>query len=317
MSLHTQYRPQTFDEVLGQDATVKSLKKVLKDGRAHCFLFSGPSGTGKTTLARIIANQLIGNNGGVANVEEIDAASRSGADDARDLVTRSLYRAIGGSSIKFIIIDEAHRLSAAAWTVLLKPVEEPPAHVYYAFCTTEISKIPKAILTRCLRYDLKPVKEELILDLLVRVVDTEKFTIMDDILEAIAEASMGSPRQALVGLESCLSCKSISDARALLRSAGQSKEIIDLCRWMAGTQGHSWAQAAKLIKALDGIEAESCRIVLVNYLTAILLNTTAEKSANRLLRILECFQTPYPPSDKLAPLVYSIGLALNTEKQDE
>jgi DNA polymerase III gamma/tau subunit len=314
-SLHVKYRPTTFDEVLGQDATVRSLKKVVKEGRAHTFLFTGPSGVGKTTLARIVASTIAGDNSSSLNLEEIDGASKSGADDARELVTRTMYRAIGGSAIKFIVIDEVHRLSAAAWTVLLKPTEEPPPHVYYAFCTTELSKIPKAIITRCLRYDLKPLKEELILDLLVRVVDAEKFPIDDSIIEAICEASMGSPRQALVLLEACLSCKSISDAREIIRTGGQTKELVDMARWLVQGNGLNWAEATKYLKNLEGTEAESSRIMLVNYFAAVLLNTKSEAAAIRLLELLEAFKVPYNASDRLAPLIFSVGLALNLDRK--
>lgn len=313
-SLHTKYRPEKWEDVLGQDVTVRSLKRTVKDARAHSFIFTGPSGTGKTTLARILASECSGVNRSVVNIEEIDGASKSGADDARELVNRSLYRAIGGSPTKFIIVDEAHRLSSAAWTVLLKPIEEPPSHVYWALCTTEASKIPKAIATRCLRYDLKPVKEELIAELLVRVVDTENFTISDEILEAIAEASMGSPRQALVYLESCLSAKSVDDARSLIRSAGQSKEVIDLARWLLAGKGLSWGSAVKLLKSIEGQEAESVRIVLNNYFAAVLLNTNSEAKAKPILRILECFSKPYITSDKFAPLCLSIGLAIGMDQ---
>lgn len=313
MSLHTKYRPKTFDEVLGQDTTVKALKRIVKDGRSHAFLLVGPAGTGKTSLARIIASGLIDSSGG-NNLIEVDAASRGGVDEIKSIVSSTLYRAIGGSSVKFVIVDEAHRLSAAAWTVLLKPVEEPPAHVYYAFCTTELGKIPKAILTRCQRFELKPVKEDVICDLLLSVCDAEKLDPTDDILELIAENSNGSPRQALVYLEACHAIKDVTEAREIMRVAGQSKEVIDLGRWLVAGKGLNWAAAMKFVKALEGVDAESIRIVLSNYFAAILLNSKNDKVAAQILSLVDSFKTPYHASDKLAPLLYSIGLAIRIDQ---
>ncbi len=313
-SFHTKYRPATFDDVLGQDAVVRSLKRVVKDGRAKAFLLTGPPGTGKTTLARILASNFAGSDRTAINLDEVDGASESGAEDCRKLVARIQYRAVGGSPIRFVIVDEAHRLSAAAWTILLKPVEEPPAHVYWAFCTTEVAKVNKAIVTRCLRYDLKPVKEDLILDLLVKVADTEKLEISDEIIEAIAENCGGSPRQALVYLEECLSCKTAADARAIMRDAGQTKELVDLARWLLAGKGHTWADAVKYLKALEGQEAESCRIMLCNYFAKVLLNTKSEKQAKPILGLLECFNKPYYTPDKMAPLIHSVAMAMGMDQ---
>jgi DNA polymerase-3 subunit gamma/tau len=312
-SLHTRYRPLSFDEVLGQDNTVASLKQAIKGNRAHSYIFTGPSGTGKTTLARILANEFAGGQATVANIEEIDAATNSGADNMRDIISRSHYRAIGSSPIKSIIIDEAHRLSAAAWTILLKPIEEPPKHVYWMLCTTEPGRIPKTIQTRCLKYDLKPVGEELIYELLQAVAETEGFETTDEIIAAIAEDAGGSPRQALVWLEACIHAKSAQEARQIIRSATQSREAVDLARWLLGGRGQTWAEAVKLVKALEGTDPESVRIMLMNYFGNVLLNTTGDDKARQVLALIEPFRASYNASDRMTPLLYSIAMAINLD----
>lgn len=313
-SLHTKYRPTEFDDVIGQQHVTDSLKKVVADKRARSFYFVGPAGTGKTTLARILANAFANGKATPANIDEVPAADNTGADDMRALVKRSLYKAIGPSPIKAIILDEAHRLSANAWDVLLKPTEEPPAHVYWMICTTNEGKIPQTIKTRFLRYELKLVPEELLAELLVRVADAEGLDTPDVVLEAIAESSGGSPRQALVFLEACAHLKTLNEARMVLRSGASSKEVVDLCRWLVSGRGQTWPEAVKYVKALEGTDAEGIRIAIVNYLSAVLMNAKSNKHALPLLRLLSCFEGPYSTSDRLAPLLNSLGLALNLDQ---
>jgi len=313
-SLPEKYRPAKFDDVVGQDDTVRSLKRVVKDGRGKVFLFTGPSGCGKTTLARILANEFAGGKATAANIDEVPAADHTGVDDMRAVAGRALYRAVGGSPVKAIIIDEAHRLSGNAWDVLLKPVEEPPRHVYWMFATTNPGKIPKTIITRCLRYDLKPVSETLIVGLLETVAEAEGLDVAPEVLEAVAEGAGGSPRQALTYLEACIYAESAGEARQLMRSAGQTKEVVDLCRFLLKGQGRSWSEAIKILKALEGTEAESIRIVVCNYIAAALMGTKDQKNARKLLGLLECFNTPYQQSDRLAPLLSSLGLALELDR---
>lgn len=313
MSLHTTHRPQVLKDVLGQGIICASLEKVIKGRRAHSFIFTGPSGTGKTTLARILAKIFAGGTLTPANMEEIDAANASGAEDARALVRRTMFRAVGVSPVKTIIVDEAHRLSAAAWTVLLKPVEEPPAHVFWAFCTTEAGKLPKAIQTRCLKYDLKPVDELLLFELVDRIANTENLSVPDEVLEAVAEGAGGSPRQALVYLEACAACKTAAEARQAMRSAAQSVEAVSLAKFLLGGRGLTWVEAMKHVKALEGLDAESIRIAVVQYLSAVLMGTKGEQKAKQLLALLEAFGESYNPADRMAPLLRSLGLALNLD----
>jgi DNA polymerase III subunit gamma/tau len=313
-SLHTKYRPNTFEGVLGQDQVIETLPKIIEAKRAHSFIFSGPSGTGKTTLARIVASELVGELSPL-NLIEFPASEKSGKDDVKGIINSTYYRAMGASPIKVVIVDEAHRLSAAAWDALLKPVEEPQEHVFWVFCTTEPGKIPKAIVTRCVRYDLKPVNEEQIANLLCDVAEAEELEISDEILLAIAENCGGSPRQALVYLEACQYCETANDAQQIMRSAGQSKEVVDLCRFLTGGRGVTWAEALKHIKPLEGnIDAESARLVVVSYLTKVLMNTKDEQRAKGLLMTLDCFAKPYLASEKFAPLLMSVGMALGLDR---
>lgn len=311
-SLHTKYRPKSLDDVIGQDSAVKNLKRVVKDGRAHCFLFTSPlPGVGKTSLARILANSFAGGEATPANIEEVAAADSTGVDAMREIIRHTMFRAIGASPVKAVILDEAHRLSGAAWDVLLKPIEEPAPHVYWMICSTNPGRIPKTIISRCLRYDLKPVSEDDLGELLLRVIEAEKLEVNDDVLEAVIEEAGGSPRQALQFLELCNFCESASEARAAMRSAAQSREAIDLCKFLvSGGQG-GWAQAMKLVKAMGDVEAEGIRITIVNYLAAVAMSAKTGDKAGQALNLMAPFiRGTYNSSDKLAPLLISIGDAL-------
>jgi DNA polymerase III gamma/tau subunit len=311
-SLHTVYRPKTLDEVIGQDQVVKSLKRVAKEGRAHVFLFTSPlPGVGKTSLARILANYFSGGQATAANIEEVAAADSTGVDAMREIIRHTQFRAIGASPVKAIILDEAHRLSGAAWDVLLKPIEEPPPHVYWMICSTNPGKIPKTIISRCLRYDLKPVSEDDLAELLLRVIDAEKLDVNADVLEAIVEEAQGSPRQALQFLELCNFSETASEARAAMRSAAQSREAIDLCKFLVSGGRGGWAEAMRLLKAMGDFEAEGVRITIVNYLAAVAMSAkSADKAAQALDLMAPFARATYNSSDKTAPLLLSIGSAL-------
>ncbi len=313
-SLHTKYRPKRLDKVLGQEDIARSLGKALSAGRSKSFLFSGPSGVGKTTLARIAAKRLVGDNCGASNILEIDAATNTGIDACRELTLNLRYRALGASPIKVIIMDECHKLSSNAWDSLLKSVEEPPAHVYWMFCTTNLSKVPSTIKTRCLHYALSPISEDDLLTLIKTIKKKEKLKTKKNVLEVIAENSDGSPRQALVNLEACKNCKNAAEALRIIKNIGDPQEIIDFCRFLLKERGRTWAKAVSLMQQLKSMEAESCRIVIVNYLSVVILNTKEEGKATELLGVLECFSEPYNQSDKFAPFVISVADALGLGK---
>lgn len=299
-ALITKYRPQKLDEVVGQAVAVKALKGALKSSRT--FLFSGPSGTGKTTLARIAAAEA-----GCApsDLIEIDAATNTGIDDMRQVTSSLMYRPLGEGLIKALIVDEAHALSKAAVQSLLKILEEPPPWVMWALCTTEPARLPEAVRTRCTHLSLKPVSGEDLLDLLSDVAGREKLKLDPQILKLCAGEANGSPRQALANLSVCLSAKTRSEAAELLRTAEESQGAIDLARALA--KGAGWKELQGLLSGLEGVNPESVRHVVRAYFTKMVLGAKSEAAAGRALEVLDCFSEPFHPQDGITPLVLACG----------
>jgi DNA polymerase-3 subunit gamma/tau len=208
------WRPQTFADVVGQDHVVRTLKNAIARGRvAHAYLLVGPRGTGKTSIARIFAKALNCTGGPKADFDpkdpavvsiaegtsldviEIDGASNNGVDQVRDLRESVAYAPAQGR-FKIYIIDEVHMLSAAAFNALLKTLEEPPAHVKFLFATTEVQKVLPTILSRCQRFDLKPIPDELIIARLAEIAAAEKVKADTPALASIARLADGGMRDA-------------------------------------------------------------------------------------------------------------------------
>ncbi|MBR7131663.1 MAG: DNA polymerase III subunit gamma/tau [Lentisphaeria bacterium] len=227
------WRPQNFTDVVGQEHVVRTLRNAISSGRtAHAYLFVGPRGIGKTTLARIFAKALNcehPENGGPCcrcasclelaadrslDVMEIDAASRNSTTDMRELADNALTRPVSGK-YKIYIIDEVHMLSKAAWNVLLKTVEEPPAHVKFIFATTEVHQVLPTIISRCQRFDLLPIPTKLIAGRLQLISDAEKVAINPAAIDAIARAAEGGMRDA----------QSLLDQMIAFFAAGDGTEI--------------------------------------------------------------------------------------------
>ncbi|MEO8244132.1 MAG: DNA polymerase III subunit gamma/tau [bacterium] len=226
--LARKYRPETFADLVGQEAMVRTLKNAFAADRiAHAFIMTGIRGTGKTTTARIIAKGLncVGPDGkggpttdpcGVCepckaiaegrhvDVMEMDAASRTGIGDIREIIDSVHYRA-ASARYKIYIIDEVHMLSTAAFNGLLKTLEEPPAHVKFIFATTEIRKVPVTVLSRCQRFDLKRIEPEVMLTLLRKIATGEGAQISDAALALITRAAEGSARDATSLLDQAIS----------------------------------------------------------------------------------------------------------------
>jgi DNA polymerase-3 subunit gamma/tau len=251
-ALYRKYRPQGFDEVVGQEAVVRTLSNAIESDQVRqAYLFAGPRGTGKTSMARILAKALncTGTPGPSPNpdktcsvctaiasgtsldVVEMDAASQRGIDDVREIRERVVLQPVEGR-YKVYILDEAHQLTDAAWQALLKLIEEPPPHLVFVFCTTELQKVLATVRSRCQTFVFQRPRLNELVSLLRRVADGEGIQASDSALSLVARSARGSFRDAVSTLDQLAAATSGTiDAQSVLQLVGAVEEdsLLRLC----------------------------------------------------------------------------------------
>ena len=221
-ALSVKYRPKVFEDMTEQNAIKDILTNQLETRTfQHGYLFTGPSGTGKTTSARIFANMI---NAGKGNPIEVDAASNSGVDNIRQIIEDAKRKPLD-AEYKIFIVDECHSLSSGAWQALLKTLEEPPKFTIFIFCTTNPEKIPATILSRVQRYNFQKISNEGIVDRLISIIQQENDAFNNihydlDAIEYIAKVSSGGMRNAITLMDKCLSLSSNLTLENVLKTIG-------------------------------------------------------------------------------------------------
>lgn len=243
-ALYLKWRPQTFDDIIGQAHIVQTLRHALRSGHIHhAYLLAGPRGTGKTTTARLIAKAVncraepekrpcntceictAISEGRLMDLVEIDAASNTGVDNIRDLLEKVEFRPTQ-AEYKVYVIDEVHMLSTAAFNALLKTLEEPPDHVIFVLATTEVHRIPETILSRCQRFEFRRIPLQAIADRLGRIAEAESIEIEPEALELIARTATGSMRDAISLFDQMAAGGSITADYVRLMLGAERREVV-------------------------------------------------------------------------------------------
>lgn len=288
--LYKVHRPDSFSQLVGQTSAIKTLTKLGQTGKVpHALLLTGPSGVGKTTIARILKRKL---NCSDHDYVEKNASEQRGIDGIREIKAKMVLSPLNGR-VKVYVIDECQSLTSEAQEAFLKILEDTPKHVYFMLCTTDPQKLKKTIITRCTEIKLAALTPEEVRKLLENVATAESLKLSADVIDAIVDACDGSARKALVLLNSVMSLTEEDDQLEAIQNSNVKSAAFDIAKALLSAK--TFADVAKVLKTCDE-DAEQIRRVILGYCTTVLLGGGAK--SGRAFAIIDVFRNNFYDSGK-------------------
>lgn len=292
-SLYLKYRPKDFDQIIGNEAIISTVKNMVSNIEKcpHSFLLVGETGCGKTTLARIMAEKL-GCSVDSTDYREIDSADFRGIDTVREIRKNSQFRPLE-SRCRVWVIDECHKMTNDAQNAFLKALEDTPSHVYYILCTTDPQKLLNTIKGRCTTLEMKILSDREMMTLLRQVVKAENERLTKQIYEQIIQDVLGHPRNALQVLDKVLRVPEDERLVVAQQTAEQNSAVIELCRALIGNS--EWKTVSNILVGLKDQEPENIRRAVLGYCQAVLLKNDNQQAAHIMEEFIEPFHnTGFP-----------------------